>query len=241
MRISIVIPVYKEEAKVSGDIKAAARFFSTNGFEGQIVVVDDGSSDGTCEAAEAQREALPTGTVLCVIGNEQHRGKGHAIRTGVSRTTGEYVMFADSGCCVPYENMLRGLDMLKSGGCDIAHGSRKLEQTRIIRDQGLYRHVCSKLFHWFVILFMRVPAELTDTQCGFKVYKGDVARELYGECITDGFAFDVEIILRALREGYRIKEFAIEWSCDRDSRLSPGRSVWRILGELLAIRRALRG
>jgi dolichyl-phosphate beta-glucosyltransferase len=150
-------------------------------------------------------------------------------------------MFADSGCCVPYENMLRGLDMLKSGGCDIAHGSRKLEQTRIIRDQGLYRHVCSKLFHWFVILFMRVPAELTDTQCGFKVYKGDVARELYGECITDGFAFDVEIILRALREGYRIKEFALEWSCDRDSRLSPGRSVWRILGELLAIRRALRG
>ncbi len=64
---------------------------------------------------------------------------------------------------------------------------------------------------------LRVPRELTDTQCGFKVYRGDVARELYGQCVTDGFLFDIEIILRAIEKGYRIGEFPVEWACDRDS------------------------
>jgi hypothetical protein len=84
---------------------------------------------------------------------------------------------------------------------------------------------------------MGVPAELTDTQCGFKIYKGDVARHLYGECIIDGYTFDIEVVLRALKEGYKIKEFAIDWICDPDSRLSPVRNSWQILRELLLIRR----
>ena len=86
---------------------------------------------------------------------------------------------------------------------------------------------------------MKIPPELTDTQCGFKIYKGDVARHLYGECMTDGFAFDIEIIIRAGKEGYRIKEFPIDWTCDRDSRLSPTRSSWRVLSELLKIKRSV--
>jgi hypothetical protein len=86
---------------------------------------------------------------------------------------------------------------------------------------------------------MGVPAEFTDTQCGFKVYKGDVARHLYAEAITDGFTFDIEIIMRAQREAYRIREFPVDWTCDRDSRLSPTRSSWNVLSELLTIRRVL--
>jgi hypothetical protein len=84
---------------------------------------------------------------------------------------------------------------------------------------------------------MGVPAELTDTQCGFKIYRGDVGRHLYGECIIDGYTFDIEVVLRALKEGYKIKEFAIDWVCDPDSRLSPVRNSWQILRELLRIRR----
>jgi hypothetical protein len=86
---------------------------------------------------------------------------------------------------------------------------------------------------------MKIPAEFTDTQCGFKIYKGDVGRHLYGECITDGFTFDIEIIMRAQKEGYIIKEFPIDWTCDRDSRLSPTRSSWSVLSELLTIRRVM--
>ncbi|MHC4623307.1 MAG: hypothetical protein ACYS4W_05325, partial [Planctomycetota bacterium] len=80
---------------------------------------------------------------------------------------------------------------------------------------------------------------ITDSQCGFKVYRGDVARKLYGECISDGFMFDVEIILRAQKEGYRIKEFPVEWVCDLDSRLSLTRAPWPVLSELITIKRRL--
>ena len=87
--------------------------------------------------------------------------------------------------------------------------------------------------------FIPQLSPIIDTQCGFKIYKGDVARHLYGECITDGFTFDIEIIMRAQREGYRIKEFPIDWTCDRDSRLSPTRSSWPVLTELLTMRRVM--
>jgi hypothetical protein len=86
---------------------------------------------------------------------------------------------------------------------------------------------------------MKIPSEFTDTQCGFKIYKGDVARKLYSQCVTDGFMFDVEIIMRAQKQGYRIKEFPVEWTCDRDSRLSPRRSLWKVISELISIKRAL--
>ena len=84
-----------------------------------------------------------------------------------------------------------------------------------------------------------VPRELTDTQCGFKIYRGDVARELYGQCVTDGFLFDIEIILRAVKKGYRIGEFPVQWVCDRDSRLSVARTPWPVLAELRALRRVM--
>jgi dolichyl-phosphate beta-glucosyltransferase len=237
MDLSIVIPALDESKKIGRDIETAAAFLAEKSLEGEVIVVDDGSKDTTTEVAK--NVEIPKAIQRQVIRCEHHRGKGYAVRTGINQTTGKYVMFADSGCCVPYEDVLHGLQLLKDGACDIAHGSRKMSGCHIEKTQSLYRRICSKMFHWFVIHYMKVPAEFTDTQCGFKIYKGDVARHLYGECITDGFIFDVEIILRAQKEGYSIKEFPIDWTCDRDSRLSPTRSSWRVLSELITIKRAL--
>jgi hypothetical protein len=86
---------------------------------------------------------------------------------------------------------------------------------------------------------LRIPARLTDTQCGFKLYRGDVARRLYSECATDGFMFDIEIILRALHHGFRIAEFPVEWTCDRDSRLGIRRSGRSVLRDLHRLRQTL--
>lgn len=238
MDLSIVIPALNESTKIARDIEAAAASLQDNHFAGEIVIVDDGSSDNT--AGTAENAKIPSGVKLNVVRLQHHRGKGRAVRTGIMQTSGQYVLFTDSGCCVPYEDVSRGLELLKNGTCDIAHGSRKMQGCHIEKSQSPYRRICSKAFRWFVIHDLKVPAEFTDTQCGFKIYRGDVARHLYGEAISDGFAFDIEIILRALKEGYRIKEFPIDWTCDRDSRLSPTRSIWRILLELRAIRRTLR-
>ncbi|MCJ7777924.1 MAG: glycosyltransferase [Sedimentisphaerales bacterium] len=237
MDISIVIPAFEESKKISRDVEAASAFLESNHLIGEIIIVDDGSRDGTAEAAKEVK--VPAGTALKVVRLHHHMGKGYAIRSGIKQTSGEYVMFTDSGCCVPYENVLDGLKLLKSGECDIAHGSRKIPGSDILRSQSWYRRVCARIFHWFVIYAMKIPAELTDTQCGFKIYKGEVGRRLYSQCVTDGFMFDVEIIMRALKQGWRIKEFPIEWSCDRDSRLSPTRSLWRIFSELITIKRML--
>ncbi|MBN1806901.1 MAG: glycosyltransferase [Sedimentisphaerales bacterium] len=239
MDLSIVIPAYNESNKIARDIEAATAFLESNHFTGQIIVVDDGSKDNTTEIAKDAATSPPPGVEIKVERYDQHRGKGYAVRKGIEQTKGEYVMFADSGLCVPYEDTLHGLDLIRSGACDITHGSRKMRGCHIERDQSFYRHICSKMFHWFVINDMKIPAEFTDTQCGFKIYKGDVARRLYRDCITDGFTFDIEIIMRAQKKGYKIKEFPIDWTCDRDSRLSPTRSSWNVLSELLKIRRVM--
>ncbi len=236
MDLSIVVPVFNESAKIARDIRSAAAFLNDNSMEGEIIVVDDGSVDDTAKAAGKAEAGLPQGARLELIRTE-HRGKGHAVRTGMKATQGDYVMFADSGGCVSFSDTLKGLQLIKHQRCDIAHGSRKMKDCHILRKQSAYRRLCSRLFHWLVIKDMGVPAELTDTQCGFKIYKGDVGRHLYDECITDGYTFDIEVVLRAVQEGYKIKEFALDWVCDPDSRLSPARNSWQILRELLRIRR----
>ena len=237
MDLSIVIPAFEESKKIVQDIKEAASFLTSHNFKGQIVVVDDGSKDNTSETAKSVE--VPSEVKLDVISYNPHRGKGYAVRKGIEQTRGEFVMFADSGCCVPYADTLKGLEMIKNGTCDIAHGSRKTKGCSIEKAQNLYRRLCSKIFHWFAVYDLKIPKELTDTQCGFKIYKGDIARHLYSECKTDGFVFDIEIIMLALKEGFRIKEFPINWTCDPDTRLSPSRSSWRILKDLFKIRKII--
>jgi dolichyl-phosphate beta-glucosyltransferase len=237
MDLSIVIPAYEEGHKIGRDVEAAADFLQANDLRGEILVVDDGSSDNTSRAAGIV--PVPEGVERRVLRYEIHRGKGYGVRTGMVATSGKYVMFADCGLCIPYGNALEGLEMLKSDACDIAHGSRRHIQSDILQEQPWHRRLLSRTFKATVRLMLKIPRELTDTQCGFKVYKGDVARALYSQCITDGFMFDIEIILLALRQGYRIGEFPVEWACDPDSRLSVTRTPWPVLAELRTLRRTM--
>ncbi|NUO81983.1 glycosyltransferase [candidate division KSB1 bacterium] len=245
MHLSIVIPVYNESKKIVYDIEAAAHFLEQANFEGEILVVDDGSTDDTAAiaaavaAATAANVRIPSATKLRVLRNDQHHGKGFAVRAGIMQSHGEFVMFADSGLPVPYENALRGLRLLQNGGCELAHASRKLPESVIHRQQPWQRRLFSILFRWLAILFLKIPARLTDTQCGFKIYRGEIARELFEGGFTEGFMFDIEIILRAQQRGYRIQEFPIDWTCDPDSRLSVTRSPWHILRELIEIKRKI--
>ena len=235
MDLSIIFPAFNEETKIGRDVEEAAAFLTRNGLAGEIVVVDDGSRDRTASAAEAV--PLPPGVARNVIRCGRNRGKGHAVKLGMLASRGDLAMFADSGLSVPLEQALRGIELIRSGACAIAHGSRVLASSNVLLRPSPYRRVISRVVRRFLPRLMGFPPHITDSQCGFKVYRGDVARELYRLCETEGFMFDAEMILRARRAGHRIQEFPVDWSCDRDTRLHPAREPLPILRDLLLIRR----
>ncbi len=216
------------------DIKAAEKFILDNNFQGEIIVVDDGSTDDTARIAETVKVSPQESKRI--IRSENHRGKGFAVREGIISAKGEYIMFADSGLCIPFDYVLTGLEIIKSGGYDIAHGARKLKESRISVKQPIFRRLIAWIFRQIFIYFLKIPSDLTDTQCGFKIYKGEAARKLYTESVTDGFLFDIEIILRAGKQNYRIKEFPVEWTMDPDTRLSAAKNSFGVLKELLNLK-----
>ena len=228
--LSIIIPAYNEHHKIHLDILEADKYISANNISGEIIIVDDGSSDSTSESAK--KTANDVNSDCHVITLEQNSGKGCAVRNGIISSKGKYVAFADSGCCVPFEEINIGLELIRSGQCKIANGSRKLSGCHINRPQTFYRKLCSQSFNWFLIHDIKKLAKLTDTQCGFKVYDGNTAREIYGISKIDSFMFDIEIILLAISKGYSIKEFPINWTCDLDSRLKPSHELFKIIKDL---------
>ena len=123
MDLSIVIPAYNEQKKIEKDIHEAADFLHRHNLTGEIIVVDDGSDDDTVGRSKKTGENLNTPVqVLEYI----HKGKGHAVKTGILQAQSDIVMFIDSGGCVPYDTIMVGICLLGSDECDIAHGSRLL-------------------------------------------------------------------------------------------------------------------
>ncbi len=235
MQLSIIIPAYKEASKIQRDIAEADAFLERRRISGEIILVDDGSPDGTADTARLLQKKYPS---LRVLSYERNRGKGHAIAQGVQVAKGRYILFADAGMCVPYDIALLGITMLDLDMCDIAMGSRRMRGSTL-RAQPSYRRIGSKVFGLFIHAVIGIPGYISDTQCGFKLYRHDVAKMLFGEVVTDGFMFDIEIILRALKHGFRVLEFPVLWSNDADSRFDPLTGPFRLAKELLAMKIAM--
>jgi len=234
MHLSIIIPAYNEASKIHRDIRAAYDFLSEKNFDSEVLIVDDGSRDNTVSAAQRYSESLPPSRVTFrVLSYGENRGKGYAIRHGVTNAIGKYVGFVDAGLCVPFKYVDVALAELDSG-LDFAIASRRVNESKIVQAQPLYRRVGSKVF--WVLMSNLMGIRFRDTQCGFKFYRGAVAKKVFAEVSTDGFMFDIEALVIARKMGFSGKEFAVEWSSDQDSRYRPVAGTIKNLGDLIAIK-----
>jgi len=231
--ISIIIPAYNEAKRILPYLHDITTYLGRRGTSHELLVVDDGSQDETAVLVEKFRTEVPTVRLLRLARNT---GKGEAVRRGMLDARGHLQLFADADGATPIQELER-LEAHIKDGADIAMGSRFLAS----RDN---RYTVKARWHRTVLgnLFNRIVQQLglrgiTDTQCGFKLFRGAVARDLFSVARVNGYGFDLELLYIAQRRGYRIAEVPVNWTDQ------PGTKVWvlrdglRMLLELLMVRR----
>ncbi len=224
--LSIVVPAYQEEARIRRSLETLAAFLRARGEPFEVIVVDDGSRDGTPALVE---EFVRGHDGFALARLPENRGKGAAVRAGMARTRGARVLFTDADLSTPLEE-LDALDRELANGADVAFGSRGMAASRLVVRQPWYRERMGKIFNGIVRLITGIP--FRDTQCGFKLLRGDAARALAAEMREDGFSFDVELILLARRRGLALREVPVAWRNDRGSRVNPVRDSAAMLASL---------
>lgn len=234
LMISIVIPAYNEKKRIEGSLAETCAYMNDFGMEYEIIVIDDGSSDGTGRIVE--RIAKDVRNVR-LVRYDKNRGKGHALRTGVLVTKGDFVLVMDADLSTPMDELRKLMPYLSDGEFDIAIGSRALALSDIIKKQPWWRRGMGKTFNKIVKAL--VIGGFSDTQCGFKLFKGESARSLFGEAKIDRFAYDVEILALATKKEYRIKEVPIRWINSPESRVDPVKDSLQMLADLVRIRFAV--
>jgi dolichyl-phosphate beta-glucosyltransferase len=229
VEVSVVVPCFDEEGRLPTSLARALAFLERSGRDYEIVLVDDGSTDRTPALIERAAREHPQVRAVKLAGN---RGKGRALAEGVRRTAGNLVLTSDADFSAPIDELPK-LEAAIAAGCEVAIGSRARRGAREV-DQPLYRRAMGKGFNVLVQALL-LPG-VWDTQCGFKLFRGEVARELFGRLQTDGFAYDVEILWLARRAGYRLCEVPVRWINSTTSRVDPVRHSGQMLRDLLRIR-----
>jgi dolichyl-phosphate beta-glucosyltransferase len=229
---SLVIPAYNERNRIEACLRPVAEWVRSRpgGWDWEVILMDDGSSDGTQAAARQLAEQL--GLPLQILRHEKNRGKGCALRAGVLASSGDPVLISDVDLSTPLAEWLKLAERLPSH--PIAIGSRALEENLVRRRQPFYRRLLGKTGN-LLVRFLAVPG-IRDTQCGFKLFRGDVARDLFRRARIDGFAYDMEILYLAQQRGLAIAEVPVLWFNSPDSRVSLFRDALPTLWDLLRLR-----
>jgi dolichyl-phosphate beta-glucosyltransferase len=232
--LTLVIPAYNEELRLLPTLERLHAHLSARAMSYEIVVVDDGSRDGTCDVVEAAAARLPN---IVLVRQRPNRGKGAAVRRGMFAARGRIRVMWDADCSTPPEELPRLLAPIVAGRAEIAIGSRYAAGARTVK-QPRYRVLWSRLCNKVIQRWL-VPRVL-DTQCGFKAFTSGAALNLFGSATIDGWAFDLEILALARRRGFGIEEVGVEWKDDERSRVNPFTDFWKVIREALTIRRNLR-
>jgi dolichyl-phosphate beta-glucosyltransferase len=227
--LSVVVPCFDEESRLPRSLAAALAYLEATRREYELILVDDGSRDCTPQLIRDAERANPS---VCGVFLRENRGKGRALAEGVRVSRGERVLISDADFSAPIEELPK-LEAAISAGAEVAIGSRAKRGAREV-DQPLHRRAMGKGFNLLVQALL-LPG-LWDTQCGFKLFRGQVARDLFGRLSTDGFAYDVEVLYLARRSGWEVSEVPVRWINSTTSRVQAVRHSREMLMDVLRLR-----
>lgn len=235
--ISIIIPAFEEEARLAETLNRVLSYIDENGITAEMIVVDDGSRDATSAIASAECKKFPQ-TASRVIRCEENRGKGFAVRTGLSAASADIALFSDADLSTPIEELPKLIEPIKTGEFDVTFGSRALDRSLIGTHQPWRREQGGKLFNLIVRLMTGLP--FWDTQCGFKAFDMTKFRPLLDLMRIERFGFDVEFLYVAQLNGLRLIEIPVRWDNDERSKVNVVRDSVRMFDEVRRIRRNAR-
>ena len=231
-RWSVVIPAFNEAQRLPPFLERVVGYFEGRDEPYEIIVVDDGSTDGTADLIERKR--LPAVRVLRL---QPNRGKGAAVRAGMLAARGAYRLFADADGATPIEELKR-LEPMLIAGADVVIGSRVLVDPAVSVTARSHRVAAGRVFNWLVA---RVGLHgVADSQCGFKAFTAPAAGRLFEALSTQGFGFDVELLLLARACGCRIVEVSVNWADQAGSKVGVLRHGPGMLWQILRARRRVK-
>ena len=229
LQLSIVVPAYNESERLSLTL-AIVSYLEERGTEFELIFSDDGSTDDTRALMDAAAARDPR---IRVVGTSQNRGKGRAIAEGVLASRGDLVLISDTDFSTPITELPKLEDAIRAGA-DVAIGSRAKRGSQVEVSQPFHRVLMGKTFN-LIVQAVILPG-LWDTQCGFKLIRGDVAREIFSTLRTAGFAYDVEVIRRARRQGRVIAEIPVRWINSEPTKVLAIRHSARMFIDVFKIR-----
>lgn len=227
MDLSVVIPAYNEALRLGPTLERVVEYLQRRGLRYEVLVVDDGSTDATAKVAESFAE-----DGVHLLRQEVNRGKGAVVRAGVLASRGREVLLVDADLSTPIEEIEKLQPHLAEA--PVVLGSRAVQGSDITQHQPFYREMMGRTFN--LIIRMLGVRGLYDTQCGFKLLAGDVARRLFAELTIERFAYDVELVWLARRHGYNVVEVGVRWADSSSSRVNPLSDSSRMLWDVLALR-----
>jgi glycosyltransferase involved in cell wall biosynthesis len=232
--LSVIIPAYNEERRLPGTLRHVVDYLSAQPYRSEIIVVDDGSSDGTAQAARQFESPIPVR--LHGHADGANHGKGASVKRGMLEATGEYRLFMDADNSTTVDQV-EGFWPRFEGGCDIAIGSRVIAGAQVTMHQPWYREVAGRSGNWLIRAFA-VPGVM-DTQVGFKMFTRRSAETVFPRLTIDRWGFDVEVLAIARLHGQRICELPVIWNNSPGSKVGMTAYI-QVLTEVLCIRRNLR-